>query len=114
MDTLGTIWLWTRSFGIVLVMLTVDLLLVGGGRHHPVSFREAASWSLVWVAVSLVFAAGLWWHLTGTHGRELADERALEFVTGYLIRSPWPSTRCSCGWCCSVTSAFPWNGRSGC
>ncbi|MGZ3481707.1 MAG: TerC family protein, partial [Myxococcaceae bacterium] len=38
---------------------------------------EAGVWSTVWVALSLVFAAGVWW--------QFGPERGLEFTTGYLI-----------------------------
>ena len=84
MQSIGNPWLWTAFTAIVLAMLAVDLS-VGGGRRHRVSFREAAAWSVVWVVVSFLFAAGLWWHLAGTAGRAVADDKALEFVTGYLI-----------------------------
>ncbi|WP_407278497.1 TerC family protein [Aromatoleum evansii] len=85
METIGTWWMWAGFFGIVLAMLAVDLFVVGGGRQHRVSFREAATWSAVWVTVSLVFAAGLWGYLDGSLGREVANQKTLEFLTGYLI-----------------------------
>lgn len=85
MDTIGNIWLWTAFTGIVLVMLAIDLFVVGGGKQHRVGFREAATWSVIWVSVSLLFAAGLWWYLDESAGRELANEKTMEFVTGYLI-----------------------------
>lgn len=49
------------------------------------SFREAGVWSLIWVSVAMLFAAFLWWTLDGQVGREAANERTLEFITGYLI-----------------------------
>ena len=70
METIGNVWLWTAFGSIVLVMLAIDLFLVGGGKQHRVSIREAASWSVVWVSVSFLFAAGLWWYLDGSAGRE--------------------------------------------
>ncbi|WP_215779780.1 TerC family protein [Paludibacterium sp. B53371] len=85
METIGTWWMWAGFFALVLFMLLVDLLLVGGGREHRVSFREAASWSVIWVATALGFAGLLWWHLDGQYGREMADTKTLEFITGYLI-----------------------------
>jgi tellurite resistance protein TerC len=85
MESIGNVWLWSAFTGIVLVMLIIDLFVVGGGRQHRVSRREAASWSVVWVSVSFLFAAGLWWYLDGSAGRELANEKTMEFVTGYLI-----------------------------
>jgi tellurite resistance protein TerC len=85
METIGTTWMWGGFFAIVLVMLAIDLLAVGGGRQHRVSIREAAVWSLIWVTVSLLFAGALWLYLDGAAGREIANQKALEFVTGYLI-----------------------------
>ncbi|MDQ5960263.1 MAG: tellurite resistance protein TerC [Pseudomonadota bacterium] len=85
METIGTWWMWAGFFAIVLVMLAVDLFLVGGGKQHRVSLREAATWSGIWVGVSLLFAGTLWWYLDGSVGREVANAKTLEFVTGYLI-----------------------------
>jgi tellurite resistance protein TerC len=85
METIGTWWMWAGFLAIVLVMLAIDLFLVGGGKQHKVSFREAATWSAIWVSVSFIFAAVLWWHLDSSAGREIANEKSLEFITGYLI-----------------------------
>ncbi len=85
MESIGNWWLWAGFFATVLVMLAIDLFVVGGGKQHRVSFKEAASWSVVWVAVSMAFAGVLWWYLDGAMGREIANQKALEFVTGYLI-----------------------------
>jgi tellurite resistance protein TerC len=85
MESIGTWWMWAGFFAIVLVMLAIDLFVVGGGKQHRVSFKEAATWSGVWVAVSMAFAGVLWWYLDGAMGREIANDKALEFVTGYLI-----------------------------
>ena len=85
METIGTWWMWAGFLAIVLVMLAIDLFLVGGGKQHKVSFREAATWSLIWVSVSFLFAAVLWWQLDGSAGREVANRKSLEFITGYLI-----------------------------
>ena len=52
---------------------------------HKVSMNEAAIWSLVWVAVSFVFVGWLWWYLGGADGDPVANAKALEFITGYLV-----------------------------
>jgi tellurite resistance protein TerC len=77
--------MWAGFFAIVLVMLAIDLFVVGGGKQHRVSLKEAATWSGIWVGVSFLFAGALWWYLDGTAGRELANEKTLEYITGYLI-----------------------------
>ena len=85
METIGSTGLWLAFASIVLVMLAIDLFVVGGGKEHRVSFKEAAVWSVIWISITLAFAGGLWWHLDGTLGREIANTRVLEFITGYLI-----------------------------
>ena len=57
-------------------MLVLDLG-VFHRRPHAVKFREAATWSVMWIALAAVFALVVFfWHGRGT---------ALEFVTGYVI-----------------------------
>ena len=85
METIGTWWMWVGFLAIVLVMLAIDLFLVGGGKQHKVGFKEAATWSGIWVGISLIFAGALWWYLDAAVGREVANAKSLEFVTGYLI-----------------------------
>ena len=56
METVGSLGLWAGFAAIVVVMLAIDLFVVGGGKEHRVSFREAATWSVVWIAITLAFA----------------------------------------------------------
>lgn len=68
--------LWT-AFAITLgVMFTLDLG-VFNRKSHEISFREAAVWTCVWVALALAFNIGIL--------IELGKEKALEFLAGYLI-----------------------------
>ncbi len=85
METIGLWWMWAGFFGLVLVMLALDLFVLGGRHAHRVSVKEAAIWSLVWVGIALLFNAALWWYLDGTLGRELANQKAVEFLTGYVV-----------------------------
>jgi TerC family integral membrane protein len=82
---IGEPWMWAAFVGFVLVMLAVDLFLVGGNKAHKVGFREAAVWSLAWFVLAMLFNLGLWWHLKGAYGGAVADVKAMEFLTGYLI-----------------------------
>lgn len=77
--------MWTGFAAIVIALLLVDLLLVGGGKQHKVSLKEAAIWTLIWIAVALAFNGAIWWYLDMNAGRELANQKAMEFFTGYLI-----------------------------
>jgi TerC family integral membrane protein len=82
---IGEPWMWGAFTGFVLAMLAVDLFLVGGNKARKVGFGEAAAWSFVWFALAMLFNLGLWWHLKGAYGAEVADVKAMEFLTGYLI-----------------------------
>ena len=85
MQTIGEWWMWAGFAGFVLVALVVDLVVMRAQGAHKVSVREALGWSLVWIVFALLFCAGLWWYLDGSGGRELANAKASEFLTGYLI-----------------------------
>jgi tellurite resistance protein TerC len=89
MISIGTPLLWSLFAIFVLVALAIDFMVLNSRGAKAVSIREAGIWSLVWVAVSFVFVGWLWWYLGGTSAdvaaRELADAKALEFVTGYLV-----------------------------
>ncbi|KAB8044700.1 TerC/Alx family metal homeostasis membrane protein [Janthinobacterium aquaticum] len=77
--------MWAGFIGFVLVMLAVDLWVFGGNKAHKMKVREAASWSLAWLCLALLFNLGLWWYLKGTVGPEIAEQKSLEFLSGYLI-----------------------------
>ncbi|MCZ3383317.1 TerC family protein [Kosakonia sp. SOY2] len=85
MNTVGTPMLWGGFAIVVVIMLAVDLLLQGRRGVHTMTMKQAASWSVVWVSLSLLFNAAFWWYLTQTEGRAVADTQALAFLTGYLI-----------------------------
>jgi tellurite resistance protein TerC len=76
---------WAGFILFVLAMLALDLFVLGGRTAHKVSAREALGWTGVWVTLSLSFCALLWGWLDGTAGRAVANAKALEFLTGYLI-----------------------------
>ena len=85
METIATSWMWAGFFAFVIVATAVDLKVLSARGATRVSVKEALGWTAVWVALSLVFAGWLWWHLAGTAGPEIAREKTLEFLTGYLI-----------------------------
>ena len=60
----------------VLAVLAIDLGIFHK-KAHTVSVKEAATWSTVWITLSLGFAGVIF----ALYGRQ----PALEFVTGYLI-----------------------------
>ncbi len=85
LETIASGPMWVAFIAFVLVMLALDLFVFGGNKAHKVSVREAGIWSLVWVSLAMLFNGGLWWYLKGTVGADIADQKALEFFTGYVI-----------------------------
>lgn len=70
------IWHWAAFNLFILCLIALDLG-VFQRKSHAVSAREAAGWSAFWIALSLLFNAGLWYFR--------GEEAALAFLTGYLI-----------------------------
>jgi len=85
MESIGNPLLWSAFAALVVVALLVDLVLMRHGGPHKVTFKEATLWSLGWVALALMFNAGLWWYVTQQFGEVMGNRVALEFLTGYLV-----------------------------
>ena len=85
MHTIGSPTLWLVFGLVVVVALIVDFLVLRAGGSHKVSFKEAALWSVCWIALALVFNLGLWWWLSGRVGPDEAHDIALQFLTGYVV-----------------------------
>ncbi len=74
------------GFGLFIVAATaVDIIALNRKGAAPVGFREALAWSLAWVLLAFVFCAALWLGLDASNGRAVANLKATEFLTGYLI-----------------------------
>lgn len=69
-------WLWIGFNVFVLLMLALDLG-VFHRKEHKVTFKEAISWSVVWVTLALIFNGWIYY--------DQGKDKALEFLTGYLI-----------------------------
>lgn len=66
------LWVWGAFVGFILAMLVVDLFVVHRDAH-AVGFREAATWSAIWVALALALGAIVWiWMGPQAGGRYLA------------------------------------------
>ena len=85
MHTLAPLWLWSVFIVFVLLALFVDFVVLKKQGAHDVTVPEAIRWSAIWVALSFAFNGLLWWATWREHGTEIANTRALEFLTGYLI-----------------------------
>jgi tellurite resistance protein TerC len=62
-ESVAPMWLWVIFIAIVIAALIVDFVILNKQGSHEVSVKEAINWSIIWVA----------------------NEKALEFLTGYLI-----------------------------
>ncbi len=77
-------WFYVGFTAFVLVLLAVDLG-VFHRKAHQVSMREAARWSVVWVALSLLFNFALYRYAAAMYSPEIARQVALEFLAGYVV-----------------------------
>ena len=86
MQTIAPLWLWVTFVGIVLSSLYIDFVVLKKQGAHDIGVKEALNWSLVWVALSFLFNALFWWAVKDSTGStELANQKSIEFLTGYLI-----------------------------
>ncbi len=69
-------WLGVGFAALVIIMLVLDLGLLNRKAHTP-SYREAATWSAVWVTLALCFGGVIFWQMGAVKGTE--------FLTGYVI-----------------------------
>lgn len=81
-----SIWLWVGFNVFVLVLLALDLG-VFHRKAHAVSMKEALTWSIVWITLSLLFnlVIYLFWDQMVPNSSYTNGEAALAFLTGYLI-----------------------------
>jgi len=74
------LWAWILFYVLVFIMLIADLKMFGKKGEHEVSIKEALKMTGVWIGVSLVFCAGIYFLYPGD-----SHEKAMEFLAGYLI-----------------------------
>ncbi|HMJ57013.1 MAG TPA: TerC family protein [Polyangiaceae bacterium] len=75
-EGIGTPSLWIGFIVFVLAMLLFDLGVINR-KAHEIRVREALVWTGVWISLALAFNLGVYFWF--------GSERALEFLSGYLI-----------------------------
>jgi len=75
-EHIGSPILWT-VFGLIIAFLLALDLGVLHRKSHEIGLKEAVGWSVFWVALSLLFNAGIW--------AMFGPQKAAEFLAGYLI-----------------------------
>ena len=90
-------WFYAGFTAFVLLLLAIDL----GVFHreaHEVSFKEATTWSVIWVVLALAFNYGFYLYALNTFPTDprltalpafdpaaAARQTGLEFLTGYIV-----------------------------
>ena len=77
-------WFYAGFLVFVFFMLALDLG-VFNKKAHVVSFKEATTWSIIWVALALIFNAGFYYYASSKFGAEIGQTAALQFLTGYVL-----------------------------
>ena len=75
-EHIGSPTLWI-VFGLIIAFLLALDLGVLHRKAHEIGLKEAVGWSVFWVALSLLFNAGIW--------AMFGPQKAAEFLAGYLI-----------------------------
>lgn len=70
------IWFWIGFNAFIILMLALDLG-VFHRKAHEVGFKEAITWSAIWIGLALLFNLGIYYYF--------GKVRAIEFLTGYII-----------------------------
>ena len=74
-------WHWFAFAGLVVAVLTLDLLVFHRHDHKP-SLRESAAFTAFWIAVGLAFNALIWWWGIWIGN---GSDAGMRFLSGYLI-----------------------------
>lgn len=67
--------MWISTIGVLTALIAADFF-IGGRKSVEVSLKEAGTWTVVWVALALLFGGFLWWYS--------GSRPAGEFFAGYL------------------------------
>jgi tellurite resistance protein TerC len=70
------LWAWASTVGVIAAVVALDLFVLHR-KPRPVSFKEAATWSGVWVLLAVAFGAVIWMARGG--------DDAGSYFAGYLI-----------------------------
>lgn len=85
LQTIGEPWMLGVFFAIVIVMIFVDMFMLGRKGDSKVSTKEALIWSIVWITIAMLFNLWLYFYLSGKYDENIATQKSLEFLTGYVL-----------------------------
>lgn len=70
------LYFWIAFILFVLAMLAIDLGIFNR-KTHEISFKESLAWTMVWIGLSMLFSAVVYFWK--------GPEKSIEFITGYII-----------------------------
>ena len=76
-------WLYLAFTGLVVILLAIDLAL--HRQERPISFRNAAIWTAVWISLALAFSYVLYLFTAARHSPGVGRQLSLEFLAGYVV-----------------------------
>ncbi len=85
LQTVGEPWMLGVFFIVVIIMICVDMFMLGRKGDSKVSTKEALIWSAIWITIAMLFNLWLYFYLGSKYGEEVATQKSLEFLTGYVL-----------------------------
>ena len=85
LQTVGEPWMLGIFFVVVTIMVLIDMFMLGRKGDSKVSTKEALIWSIIWVAVAMLFNLWLYFYLSDKFSEEIATQKSIEFLTGYVL-----------------------------
>jgi tellurite resistance protein TerC len=76
-------WLYVAFTGLVAILLAIDLAL--HRQERPISFRNAAVWTAVWISLALAFSCVLYLFTAARYSPGVGRQLSLEFLAGYVV-----------------------------
>lgn len=77
-------WFYLAFLAFVCFLLVLDL----GVFHreaHAVTFKESATWTVIWISLALLFNYGFYLYSADKFGIDVGKQLGLEFLTGFVI-----------------------------
>jgi tellurite resistance protein TerC len=76
MDMEITLTVWLITVGAIIGFILLDLFTVSA-KPHEVKFKEAASWSIFYIALAIIFGIWIW--------NQFGNQSGTEFFAAYLV-----------------------------
>ena len=71
-----TLTIWLITVGAIIGFILLDLFTVSA-KPHEVKFKEAASWSIFYIALAIIFGIWIW--------NQFGNQSGTEFFAAYLV-----------------------------